>query len=314
MNKSITPFIVPLFFLNILGCDRFASFVDHFSSKKKQTTPPIAQNLSSNKAVEATSSPAPAPLPANVLAKVGNWTITKEEFGVRLKNLKEVVPDFNTGDIASRKLVLEELVRQQLLVMDAEQNGLTNKKEIADAVEEFRRTLLVREIVMKLTKDIKVTEQEAEAFYNENKKDFTEPVQWHAREIVVETKDEASQILIELLKGADFAQMAQTRSKSKTASQGGDLGSISEASFPQMKDALLALEVGGVSSVFKGPDGYYVVKLEEKKGGQQKEFSAIKEDIIEGLTLMKQQQTILDYLNQLQQKISVKINEDLLKD
>ena len=106
--------------------------------------------------------------------------------------------------------------------------------------------------------------------------------------------------------------MAKDRSKSKSATDGGDVGFVSEPAFPQLTSTLLSLEVGGISSVFKGPDGYYIVKLEEKKGGEQKEFKEIKGEIMEGLTLMKQQQTIMDYLKKLEAKISVKVNESLL--
>ena len=74
----------------------------------------------------------------------------------------------------------------------------------------------------------------------------------------------------------------------------------------------MSLEVGGVSGVFKGPDGYYVAKLEEKKGGEQIGFEEIKEDIIQSQTLLKQQQVILDHLNRLKESTTIKINEDLL--
>lgn len=307
--KKATAFVWVTLFLAISGCDKLTSFVEYFSPNKKITSAPS----SSTAPIKEKSASAPiAPAP-NALAQVGNWTITVDEFNERLKNLKAVVPEFDITDLDSQKLVLEELIRQQLLVIDAEQNGMADKKEIAQAVEEFRRTLLVREVVTKVTQDIKVTEDEAQKFYTDNSAEFVEPAQWHLREIVVDTQEQANGILADILKGADFSQTAKEKSRGKTAADGGDLGFVSEPGSEALRNVLASLEAGGVSSVFKSPDGFTIVKLEEKKGGQSKAFAEIKNEIMEGLTLMKQQQAIMQYLSDLQQKIPVKTNEGLLK-
>ena len=87
---------------------------------------------------------------------------------------------------------------------------------------------------------------------------------------------------------------------------------ISEFPFPQMETAAKTLDVGGISSVIEGPGGFYIIKLEDKKGGAIQEYDAIKDDIVAGLTLMKQQQAILKELDDLQQKTNIEVNENLL--
>ena len=300
IKKSIFSFVL---LFAICGCDKIPFLSQFFPSSKK---------------VEPQPAPAPVvpvqeELPADVLARVGKWTLTPDAFKEKLNSLKEAIPDFNTNSLDSKKLVLEELIRQQLLVQDAEANGLAQKKDILDAVDEFRRTLLVREMATKITEGMDTTDQEAQDYYNQNKGSFMSPAEWHLREIVVPTQDEAKEILIELLKGTDFATMAQTRSKSKSAAKGGDLGPLKELPFPQMETAVSALDVGSVSSVFKGPEGYYIVKLEEKKGGVPFKFEEIKGEIKTGLTLQKQQQKILSYIDELKGKTKVETREELLK-
>jgi parvulin-like peptidyl-prolyl isomerase len=81
-----------------------------------------------------------------------------------------------------------------------------------------------------------------------------------------------------------------------------------------MEDVVKALEVGQISSVFKGPEGFYIVKLEEKKGGEQKKFEDVQNDITIGLTLLKQQQALLNYLEELRKKTDIQINENLLSE
>lgn len=245
---------------------------------------------------------------------MGNWTITIEEFKDRLKALKEAVPEYDIADVEQNKLLLDELIRQQLLVQEAEQTGLANEKDIKLAVDEFRRTLIVREAAGRLIEGQEATEEEAKQYYEEHKADFVEPASYHLREIVADTEEEAKTIVVEVLKGADFVEMVKAHSKAKSAWNKGDLGSVSTFPFPKMEQVVLTLEVGGVSNPFKGPEGFYIVKLEEKKGGQEKPFEEIKEDIKTGLTLLKQQQKILSHIDELAQKTTVEVNVKLLEE
>ena len=66
-------------------------------------------------------------------------------------------------------------------------------------------------------------------------------------------------------------------------------------------------------SVFKGPEGFYIVKLEEKRGGEPIPFEEIKEEIIQNQTLAKQQKAIMDHIAELEKKIEVEKNESLLE-
>lgn len=301
--KNLTIGVV-LSLLVLTGCDQIQKFMNN---KKEQ---PVS--------VDSVAAPAPqpqaasGPMPANALARIGNWTITKEDFEERLKALKEVVPDYDFSSQEARKLVLEELIRQQLLLMDAEKNGMANTKEIRDAIDEFRRTLIVREVARAKTEKLAVTDEEAKEFYEKNKEILVEPLQLKVREIVVADKAKAESLLAQVLQGADFAQLAKDNSISKSAAKGGDLGMLSEPPFPQMASAIISLETGDTSAVFSGPEGFYIVKVEEKLGGQPLPFEKIKQEIIQNQLLIKQQQTILQYIDQLRQNTKVETNESLL--
>lgn len=294
------------------GCDMITSVKEYFQESSEKAAPKAAQ-AQKPKAIQAKAKPALAPMNDNTLARVGSWSITIQEFEERLDALKEVVPEYDITDPEARRLVLDELVNQEILILGAKESGVSRQKDIKAAVEEFRRTLIVREVALQLTEGIEMSDMEALAFYNENIEAMVGPMQWHVREIVVSTKDQATSILSEVLGGADFAEMAKLHSGGATALQGGDLGFIVQEPFPQMGSALLPLEEGDVSSVFRGPEGYYIVKLEEKKSGEAISFQDIKADIIQSQTLLAQQQVILAHLEKLKAKTDIKINEELLK-
>lgn len=303
VSKIIVTALVPMVFV---GCDLLGLSPKKTDSKAKTTV--------SSQAVEnqQVAQNAPGPIPKDVLVRIGSWSLSQTEFNERLKLLKQGLPDFNENDPQSKQLVLDELIRQQLLVTDAQNSDIAKSKDIVDAVEDFRKTLMVQELANRLTKDVVATEDEAQKYYNENKPLFADPIKWKAREIVVGDETTAKNILVQLLQGGDFAQIAQTQSKGKTAAKGGQLEEFTKAPFEAMQAAIANLEANGTSAVFKGPEGYYIVRVDAKSGGTPKAFAEVKKELTAGLTLRKQQEVVLNHLNKLADQYKVEINNDLV--
>ncbi|NLE64559.1 MAG: hypothetical protein GX606_01440 [Elusimicrobia bacterium] len=253
------------------------------------------------------------PLPDGVIAKVGDWTLTMDEFNQRIDAVKKVVPDFDDKNLETKQMIVDELIRQQLLVQEARAKGLDKSKDVRDAVRDFENNIIVQGLVSDLTKDIAATEKDARDYYDANTELFVRPVEKQLREIVVPTEAEAKDILVQVLQGASFADTAKARSKGKTAANGGDLGFLAEAPFEQMQKAIEGLSKGSPSAVFQGPEGYYLVKVDDVRGGDKVSFEEVKEDLIQGLTAQKQQEAVLGALDAAAQKIQVKVNAALLE-
>jgi len=285
----------------LTGCDN--------SKNQPAATIPVAAPVSQS------PQQVPGPLPGNVLVRIGSWALTAEDFNGRLNLLKQQLPDFKENDANSKNAVLNELIRQQLLVKDAEDSGIGNTKEIKDAVEDFRKTLLVQELASRLTKEVAAGEDDARAYYEANKPKFTEPVKWNVRQIVVGDEAAAKSILVQVLQGGDFAQIAQSQSKASDGPGGGKLKPFitGKAPFDAMQIAISNLDEGGTSGVFKGPEGYYIVKVDSKTGGAIKPFADVKKDLIYGLTLQKQQAVILNRLRDLAEKNKPEYNKGLIE-
>ena len=311
MLKRVLLLLVTLvtFSFASIGCDLISPKKAPAPVKKVESAP--AADVNSLPSTVNASNKDEA-LPKDMLARVGDWTLTMNEFNQRIEGIKKAIPEFDSTKVDAKRMVLDELIRQQLLVQEARQENLERAQDIRDAVKDFENTLLVQELVSNLTKDVKATEQEAQAYYDKNPNLFVKPVEKQLREIVVPTEVEAKDILVQVLQGADFAQTARDRSKSKNASNGGDLGFVTEAPFEQMQKAVAGLSKAGISSVFQGPEGYYIVKVEDVKGGDKASFDDIKEDLIKGLTIQKQQQVVLEKLADVTNKVSVQVNTDLI--
>jgi len=320
-SRIRTCLVVSLFLfssMSLQGCDQIKKLFDYFSPQKKATpqsvqpvsTPPPAGTDQIREVSPVDTASRTAPRGPDTLAQVGDWSITQEEFNERLKALKEVLPpEYDVSDTQNKKFVLEELIRQELMVQEARRRGLDKDPDVMMAIDEFQRTLLVRQLADQIVADTQpATAEEARQYYEENQADLTE---WKLREVVLDSQQAAKDVLVEILQGADFSETAKAKSKGPTAAQGGDLGYVVEFDFPQLRQAVVTMEVGDTSSVISGPDGFYIVKLEDKR---VQPFEAIQEEIVAGLTLLKQQQAVMDVLGKLEQKTQVYKNERLLEE
>ena len=79
-------------------------------------------------------------------------------------------------------------------------------------------------------------------------------------------RQRAEQALAQLQGGADFAQVAAGFSDAKDALEGGNLGWRSADRTPAIfLNVLQKMEAGGVSPVFRSPNGFHILKLIEKR-------------------------------------------------
>ena len=73
--------------------------------------------------------------------------------------------------------------------------------------------------------------------------------------------------------------------------------------------------MGHYSSIFKGPEGYYIIKIEAKRGGKQRSLSEMWDTIKSLLLIIKQRDALENFLRTLSQKAQpyIKIFEEKIK-
>ncbi|MCX5697941.1 MAG: peptidyl-prolyl cis-trans isomerase [Candidatus Omnitrophica bacterium] len=256
-----------------------------------------------------------------VIAKINNMPITLEDLNEEVNAFNEAVgqnrPEAKITTKEQKVTYLKnELVRRMLLYQDALNKGLDRNEDVVKVMDKTKMDLLVVELVRQEAQKIDVSSKEIEDYYNTYKEQLKEPEERQLREIMLSTEQEAKDVMVQLLQGADFATVAKASSKAPSAKDGGDLGFITKGKkSPQFDAAAFSdtLEVGKMSGVFKGPDGYYIVKLEAKRGGKQRSLSDMWDDIKKGLTFLKQQQKIEDLIGKLSRESKIEINEGEIK-
>lgn len=267
----------------------------------------------------------PKQAPFDAVAKVGAMYITRGDLDDEVKNFNEMVtaqqmPQDKIDNKEKRLAYLEnDLVRKYILYQEALDRGIENRPEIARALRDAKISLLVTELLREETQKLEVTSKEIESFYEQNKELLKEPEQRKILEIVTPSEAEAKQVYIELLKGSDFSGLARQYSKAASAAKGGDIGFITleiepekRTKFDKFYEAAFSpsLEPGGISNIFKGPDGYYIIKLVSIKKSQAQSLSELWDNIKSWLLFNKQQKAIADLADKVARETKIEVYEN----
>ena len=300
--KHINLVILFLFFGGILGCDK----INAAASRKAE--------------VKAVSATVIQPKGA-VIARVNNIAIGLDDLNQEIEiynaNIPADKPELKITTKEQKVNYLKnEVIRRTLIYQNALDKGLDRNDDVRQAVEKTKRDLLVLQDIKEIAKNIDVSSKEIEDYYNTYKEQLKEPEERQIREIVVNSEQDAKDLYIQLLQGADFATLAKSNSKASSAKDGGNLGFIKKGiRSAQFDSAAFAdsLEVSKISNIFKTSEGYSIIILEAKRGGKQKPLSEMWEDIKRGLTFLKQQQTVEELLGKLSRDAKIEVYEGEIK-
>lgn len=149
----------------------------------------------------------------------------------------------------------------------------------ADLREYFTRNLQLIRLREKVTADIEVTAEEAQAYYQANQASFDVPEMMLVSHILVDSRTQAESLLAELRAGADFAELAMQHSLDKeSAARGGSLRWFERGEMVEpFEAAAFALEPGQLSGVVETLYGYHIIKAEGKEPARARDYSEVTE-------------------------------------
>lgn len=242
-----------------------------------------------------------------VLATVNGKDITEQDVYDFLKQLPpQTATQFSTPEGMSR--ITAELVNQELMYLDAIENGLNEEEDFIRQLEKVKESILKQYAINKLLSDVKVTEEEMLEFYNSEKENFVEPEKIRASHILVETEEKAKEILEEINNGLSFEEAAKEHSTCPSKEVGGDLGEFTKGKMvPEFEEAAFSMEEGEISQPVKTQFGYHLIKLVSKKESSLIPYENLKEQIEKHLLGLKQQEKYTKNADALKEKYEVKM-------
>ena len=273
-----------------------------------------------------------------VVAEVNGRPIYSSEVisAVKLEQTK-YNPVLMTIPANLRKLTrsaLEMLIQETLLLEEATRLGLNIREEELDQDPEIkvslkhsnvdpdfwmrqqRRKLLIRKLIeQEVFGKIPVSDDEINAYYTKHLREFRRPLQYRARQILVETRKEADNIAKLLEESKDFGELARKYSISPDAERGGDLGFFSTKEFPHVFSEICAqLKKGEISDVKETEYGFQIFQLVDKRRAQTLKLEEVRDVIVDRVRNEQSTDAFAQWMGDIRTRGRVAIHEDALQE
>lgn len=280
-----------------------------------------------------------------VKATVNDEIITEEEYAETLQAYKkmleiqygegawemEISEGKTMGDFYEEN-VLDNMIIERLLVEAATKNGITMTDEQLQAeldvyksyfnsdeeyqeflktnemTEDYFKDAIKKEYIINHYLDLKIetlepSDKELQELFDAKKMGQTV----RASHILVETEDEAKEVINRLNNGEDFAELAKELSKDEGSKEnGGDLDYFTyDKMVSEFADASFSLEIGELSEPVKSQFGYHIIKVTDKKIDETVTFESRKDTLVE----LYKQEKYTELINNLKNDADIKIKE-----
>ncbi len=240
----------------------------------------------------------------DIVALVDSFPISRLEFDERLASMSEQA----RADTAEKHKLLNEMINDRLFWTTALRTGIAERPDVKDQLSEARKGITLGELYRRAILDqISVDPKEFKPYYKSHPKDFTVPEQVRARQIVVNTKEEADSVLTILASGQlPFDSLAKLRSVDPSKKRGGDMGFFPAGRNPAPVDSVaFELKVGELSSVIPTDKNFVILKVEDRKPETIKKFDEVKGDIENRLKREKHEKIYKKFMEDLKKPIPI---------
>ncbi len=225
---------------------------------------------------------------AATVAVVNGVAIPRANYDAFLKNLlqgKPVPPDLTAEQ---KNQVLDELITMQLVSAQALKDGVDKDPEVAANLEVLRLRVLSDGESQKFLKGKDPTDAELHAEYDS---DITamDKTEYHARHILVASKEKAEQLIKKLKGGAKFEDVAKAESTDNSKTSGGDLGWFTATRMVKpFADAVKGLKKGETTpEPVQTQYGWHIIKLEETREVTPPPFEQVKAQVTKSVIQKK---------------------------
>lgn len=240
------------------------------------------------------------------------------------------------------KIMIDKVGSKEQFNEILKRNGVSNEQFMKDLKEEVKVKKLVNMI-----ENVKISDKEAQIFYNKNQKKFTYPDKVRASHILImanpmelerqiKSKPENKELSEEIVKQKVEAEMQARYQKAQqieaslknlpdnfekvareksddvaSAKNGGDLGFFAKSDMvePFSKQAF-AQQPNTISPVIQTPYGFHIIKVTDRMAAGKEPFVKVKEQIKLYLQTQKQMEILEKLLTQLKSSAKIEyVNE-----
>ncbi len=199
--------------------------------------------------------------------------------------------------------ILDQMVQQTLLAQEA---GEELSLRARAALENERRLLKAGDAVEAIIDDV-VTDEALQAAYEARYADADLGTEYNASHILVDTEEEAEDLVRQLEQGADFAELAMAHSTGPSGPSGGELGWFGAGMMvPPFEEAVMEMETGAVSDPVETQFGWHVIKLNETRAKAAPALEEVEAELAEEI----RQEAVTERLEAIQAEAEIALPEE----
>jgi peptidyl-prolyl cis-trans isomerase C len=221
------------------------------------------------------------------VATVDGTPISRADYDFYTKRLLQGRP--NTDLTAEQKnQILDEMISMQLISKQAVKDGLEKDADVATSLEVLRLRILADAESQKYLKDKEPTDAELHAEYD-TAVAALDKTEYHARHILVPTKEAGEAAIKKIKGGAKFEDVAKAESTDTSKASGGDLGWFTLARMAKpFSDTVKTLKKGEMTQEpVQTQFGWHVIKLEDTRDSPPPPFEQVKQQVASGVMQKK---------------------------
>ncbi len=267
------------------------------------------------------------------IAKIGNNKITVEEFQNRI-NKQNPFLRARYADKEKLKEYLNNIVRQEILFMEAQRLGFDKDPDVVDRMKSDTISKMIAKEFDEKKKQELVTEEDIKKHYEQNISDYNKPEAVYVRAFFVKSpegskdrglkKKEAEKYLKDILAHKDddtyFYNLVKSKSDDEDLkARGGEIAYLSREELTskygkEFADASFSL--ASINDITPNPvetkDGFYIIKLRGKRQAINRTLDEVKETIRMKLYSEKRQKALDEWIDSLKKKYNVTVLEENL--
>jgi len=238
-----------------------------------------------------------------VLAVVAGKELTEADFQYFVEQLPPEQQMYANYPGAKKHFV-KQMVEFYLFAQYGEDLKLDETDKYARIMANIKREVLSNMAMQECVAGITVTEEEKQAYFKANKREFYKPATCRAKHILMKKEDELKAVLEDIQAGnLTFEEAAKKFSTCPSSQRGGDLGAFGKGQMvPSFERAAFTGEIGTIIGPVETMHGYHLILVEDRTEEVVQEYEDVEEQVEKKLLAQKQNTAYEAKVNELKAK------------
>ena len=278
-----------------------------------------------------------------IVAIVNSDLIMLSEMKRELAPERERIQKEYRGDVLARRLktaeymALTSMIERKLQLQEAKVRGVeVADQEVRQAVQQMKQQgetidetnqanmknvreqlTLLKVVDREVRSGVMVADSDMKRYFQEHRDRFALPEEYTLSQILIrsrspddtaDAREKVREVMALLKRGESFEDLALRFSDGPSASRGGRLGLVRQGELlPGIERAIANLVPGGISDMIETPEGFHIVRLEDKQPKQFRPYEEVRVEI-QGLVFQQKSEDVFQaWLADLKNKAYIEI-------